>query len=380
MRITLLCIAVAAMVSSAPAAVVTYRMSYHDNGAGIPTANNWAVYASVSPDAGGLVEYNIDLLPYTFGGMSSNRGNGVVMSNPDTEEQRSLGFTAGRVSDALQGRYSGAQELSGGVPLIPIYGVGQQADDLDNYIPPDFTQQDAVFGAGRSPYGVQTFAGRNLFLIARGSWSGSVLPAFDSTSADTSARVWNSRSGLETSPATLIFDYSGPCGLGDCFSMVSLRNFGVSGSNLAVGGSIAVNGNNNRYISEVDQLTSDLDFGHAPIQTIGDESGNIYVMARLNGTAADIAALLGSLFNDVDATDSQFAALHAAYDGQFGSGGFNALFKFLNIQGAKVFDWDFRGHPGVTVDQLAAVPEPSSFCLLLGGVLMIARRRRWRRV
>ena len=146
----------------------------------------------------------------------------------------------------------------------------------------------------------------------------------------------------------------------------------------AVGGAIAVSGSNNSYVSEVDQLLDpSVNKGSAPIQGIGDESGNIYVMARLSGTAADIAAVLGNTTQDVDASDAEYSPLHVAYDTAFGNGGFNALFKFPNIAGAKSFNWDFTfGHPNVTVDQLAAVPEPGSMCMLAVAAGALWRRRR----
>src|SRR5947207_9252373 len=103
-------------------------------------------------------------------------------------------------------------------------------------------------------------------------------------------------------------------------------------------------------------------------------------MANLIGTATDRAAVLGGPSISpfvVTSSDPQFAALHAIYDSQFGQGGFNALFKFANISGdAKAFNWDFVGNPSVTIDQLAAVPEPSSIPLILAAAAAILRRRR----
>jgi hypothetical protein len=147
-----------------------------------------------------------------------------------------------------------------------------------------------------------------------------------------------------------------------------------------VGGSIAVTGSNNRYTSEVDQLTADnVTVGNTPIQTIGDEAGNIYVMAKLNGAAADVASFLGAVTADVDNTDSQFALLHANYDALFPGGSFNALFKFPNITGAKVFSIETTSstHGALSVDQIAAVPEPAAMgWMAFAGMGLLARRRR----
>ena len=73
---------------------------------------------------------------------------------------------------------------------------------------------------------------------------------------------------------------------------------------------------------------------------------------------------------------AQFQSLQAQFGNQFGAGGFNALFAIPNAAGPKVFNWDFSNFPGVTLDQLAAVPEPGwiSAIGILG--LMILRKRR----
>ena len=52
-----------------------------------------------------------------------------------------------------------------------------------------------------------------------------------------------------------------------------------------------------------------------------------------------------------------------------------ALFRFPNIAGPKVFNWDF-GYP-VIIESLAVVPEPASMLLLpLAASLGFVRRRR----
>jgi len=194
----------------------------------------------------------------------------------------------------------------------------------------------------------------------------------------TGASVWklNHPTGTETETATIEFRLQS---LAPCTSAFVLLTSTPQATNVAAGGAIAVSGSNNNYVSEVDQLLEpSVNRGSALIQTIGDESGNVYVMAKLRGTAADIATVLADTDQDVDASDSEFAALHAAYDAQFGDGGFNALFRFPNLAGAKVFNWDFSasGAANVTVDQLAAVPEPSLALAAVGGIVLLRRRRR----
>src|SRR6185503_4602757 len=156
----------------------------------------------------------------------------------------------------------------------------------------------------------------------------------ENLSVNTKASVWrlNHPNGTENEIATLQFALRD---IGVASASAVTLNGTAAFPNRAVGGSIAVSGANGKYASEVDQLVDPpASSGSAPIQTIGDEAGSVYVMAKLNGSAADIASLLTSITTDADATDSQFAALHAAYDSQFGGGGFNALFKFPNVPGA----------------------------------------------
>jgi hypothetical protein len=212
--------------------------------------------------------------------------------------------------------------------------------------------------------------------IATGTYSGTA-PGIETSSVNTKASVWklNHPAG-ETELATLEFRVPS---LAPCSSAFVLLTSTPQATNVAAGGAIAVSGSNNNYASEINQLLEpSVNKGSAPIQTIGDESGNVYVMAKLVGTAADIAAVLADTNQDVDASDPEFAALHGAYDSQFGGGGFNALFKFPNVAGPKVFNWDFSASiaPNVTVDQLAVVPEPSVFALAAMAGIVLSKRKR----
>src|SRR5688572_2909557 len=85
-------VGLAAATTTANAAVL-FTMSLDDNGAGVATAGQWAVYASVSADSQGLYGFGVDLLPFT--GTLLNRANGVAMENSSDGAQLNLGFSAG---------------------------------------------------------------------------------------------------------------------------------------------------------------------------------------------------------------------------------------------------------------------------------------------
>jgi hypothetical protein len=150
----------------------------------------------------------------------------------------------------------------------------------------------------------------------------------------------------------------------------------VGTQNQATGGFIQVTGANHSYRSEVDQLLDpSMNTGNAPVQTIGDEAGGLYVMAKVTGDAAAVAAVLTE-FNNASG-DSQAPLLHANYDSLFGAGGFNLLYRQDNFAGAKVVNWGFTTNTGATIDQLAVVPEPATMGLLaFAGMGLLARRRR----
>jgi len=408
-----------AAASTANAAVVTYTLSVNESATGTVLAGRYTVYATVSQaDNDGLFAFGLDMRG-TGAGEGGPAGFTIVNRSPNgkwdvdpldpnydpgaTYPTKYAGYGTGRGASASTGIVSGVTDLAKGADLINVFKIGQVAGNMNDHKPPpdNSTGVPVAYGSyvgdsgtdganGSSSYsvvfnraGVAPVAAGSI-RIATGNYTpGGVLPSIDGASANTKASVWklSHPQGTENEIAQiqiLFRDFAGPTGR----NFVGLANTADTGTptNVAVGGAIAVTGANGSYQSEVDQLTTDaVTAGNAPIQTIGDEAGNIYVLAKLNGTATDVAAFLNSpsITNDVDASDSQFAALHANYDSQFAGGSFNALFKFGNITGAKVFSIETTGTAGVSVDQLAAVPEPASLGLLgVAGLGLVARRRR----
>jgi hypothetical protein len=409
-----------ALASSAKAATVTYTLNLHESATGqYTTANQFAIYASVSQgDNAGLFAYQVDLKgtadvggPTTLtlanrtpSGLWEADANDPNFDPGAVYPTKFAGFGTGRAAIGSSGVVSGVTDLAKDVDLVRVYGFGQPpAHKMDDWRPPPDTSTGvavayaAYVGAtntdGRTtPYGapVNTIGGSSdptcgssllavpagSLRIATGTWTGTA-PSIEQLSANTKANVWklDHPNGTENEPATLAFVTRNF--VVDCFPYAALNGTPL-GTNQAVGGSISVSGSSNNYVSEVDQLLDpSVALGNAPIEGIGDEAGAVYVMAKLNGTSADIASLLNFLNQDVDASDSQFAALHAIYDSRFGAGGFNALFKFPNMAGAKIFNWDFRFN-NVTVDQLAAVPEPGAMGFMVLGMALAAQRRRVR--
>jgi len=397
-----------AAASTANAAVVTFTLSTHEGVTGAESANGWALYATVSQgDNAGLFAFGVDLKGTAdVGGptamtLTNRSPNGTWDTDPNDPNNdggvytKYAGYGTGRGNSPTSGVVSGVSDLAKGPDLIPVFNIGQQVVKMNdskpgpaqgslgpiaysNYVPVTGTDQNlgTPFNNAARPWVPQVASGS--VRIATGTFTGTM--GFDLGSVNTKASVWklshpNNTENDIASIQTIVRDFTAPPPGGN--DTVSL-NGTTKGTNQAVGGSIAVSGANNSYVSEVDQLLSpSVNTGNAPIQAIGDEAGNVYVMAKLVGSAADIATLLGNLTNDVDATDSQFAPLHANYDAAFGGGGFNALFKFGNVAGPKTFNWEFASTTGVTVDQLAAVPEPATISLLgLGALGLLARRRR----
>jgi hypothetical protein len=384
--------------------VVTYTLSLHESTACSFTANNqFTVWVTVEQATNsGLFAFGVDLTGTADAGGPTgmtvvNRTPNATFdadpSDPNYDPSnppptKYIGFGTGRGASGVTGVVSGVQDLAKGEDMIPLFEYGQKPIILNQSKPGPIIVQGVPVAYGNASSAANTDSvipplpctataptpgsGR----LLTGTWTGTA-PSIQTTSVNTKASVWklSHPNNTENEVATLQFVTRDLTPVLDSTGLTATPQ----NPNQAVGGSILVSGSNGNYASEVDQLLDpSMNKGSAVIQGIGDESGNIYVMAKLVGTAADIGAVLAALSNDVDASDSQFAALHAAYDGAFGGGGFNALFKFPNITGSKAFNWDFStGHPNVTVDQLAAVPEPASLSLLgIGVAALLLRRRR----
>jgi len=353
----------------AQAATVTFSLSPNDDGSGTHAPGMFAVYADVSLDNGGLFAFGVDLQGNIDAFLNmAPRGEFRDAPGGALNPIKYLGFSAGVTEDPVAGKISGLPDLAKGSNLIPVYGFGQEDGDLNNFRPPGYNPYfDSNGNAPGSAY-------KKHLLLGIGTYSGA-MPTWQRGSVDNKASVYDNRSGTESVLATLQLNEI----IFDDFSNVRLTS-AAEHANQAVGGAILVSGSNGKYASEVDQLQNpSVALGSAPIQTIGDEAGNVYVMAKLLGVESEIAAALSA--PDVASrvagpTDSQYASLHASYDAQFGGGGFNALFKFPNVAGPKVFNWDFSSH-GVTIDQLAAVPEPGTIGLIaLAATGLVLRRRR----
>lgn len=331
--LVLLIVAIAAECSQA--AVVTYTLSLCESPSGTAASNQFAVYATASQgDNSGLAAYSLDLTSSSdSGGPSSlslvHRSPSGTWDIDDSDENydgqayptKYGGFGAGRSASNTSGIVSGGQDLSRGGDLVRIYGVGQEAHRMNDFKPSpvagslgpiaykDYSAATGTDG-GIAPYGVPqntpgffTLAAGTVRLLT-GSWNGNP-PALQPLSANSNARVWKlNTSSDEMETAQLQYATRYMCG--DPGPLLWLSNTATS-SNRAVGGAISVSGANNGYRSEVNQLLEPpAALGSAPIQTIGDEAGSIYVMVKLLGTAADIARVLSLSTHDVDATDPQF--------------------------------------------------------------------------
>jgi len=360
-----------AAASTANAAIVTYTMSYNDDGGGGGAGSApgvFAVYATDTSDNGGIFGLGLDLQgPIDFLG---NTLQGVSWKKTTVPTNtKYAGMLAGFATDAAAFKISGLQDLSKGTDMIPVRGLGQVNGDLATLKPDaQHTQFTDLNGNG-------TVYNSNLLIAVGTVLAGADIHniKFERTSVDNVASVWQDSSGTGTANFKADLKYVGDVSAQDVFTVAGT----AAGTPRATDGKIVVTGSNNKYSSEVDALTSDANSGTASVQTIGDEAGNLYVMAKITGDATAVGNIL-SQFNNA-AADGEAAHLHQLYDSQFDGGSFNLLYRTANFAGAKNVNWDFSAGPnaGAVVDQLAVVPEPATMSLLgLGALGLLARRRR----
>ena len=163
-------------------------------------------------------------------------------------------------------------------------------------------------------------------------------------------------------------------------------------TNYAAGGQVTITGTNGGYRSAINPLASPQGIGSAVLNHIGPE-GRTLVMLWLNGSNSDINSLIGSLDGQpgydiagatVGNTDPLYADIHRL---QASYPGFTALAAFDSTTANGAFTWDFSGATlrdanggitsfNVTVDRIAAVPEPTLLSLL--GISCVLGLRRLR--
>jgi len=121
-----------AAASTANAAIVTYTMSYNDDGGGGGAGSApgvFAVYATDTSDNGGIFVLGMDLQgPVDFLG---NTLQGVSWKKTTVPTNtKYAGMLAGFATDAAAFKTSGLQDLSKGADMIPVRRLGQAAGDL----------------------------------------------------------------------------------------------------------------------------------------------------------------------------------------------------------------------------------------------------------
>jgi len=330
---------------------------------GAPRSFN--IFADVSTDNGGLLSFGLDLQ----GNITSLYNLAPAAHYTKTgSPSKSAGFLAQRIEDSSSGQVAGIQNLGAQANLVPIFGFGQEGGDLSAQapigpLPAGYTYSDESSHLIGSAYAAR-------LLLASGSGTNF---DWEAGSSETRAIVFVSRSGTSNTVAQIqthhiIVDTF--CDVADAW----LSN--NPGGNLQPDSFIEVHGRGGAYESVVHTLDEFNARGSVAIQTIGDDGGSVYVMAKLLGDSKTINQLLADVQEDVGPEDSQFIALHSRYDGNFIGGSFNALFKVSNVTGAKFFSWDFTRYAGVSLVQVAAVPEPGVISLTLSGLLVLNLRTR----
>jgi hypothetical protein len=175
--------------SAAAAPVVTYTLSYNDDGTGSDAPGYFAIYAQASADSGGIFAYGVDLMgpPLDF---LSNAGVGGRFRRT-LSGQKFAGFLIGFSADQVNGRISGLQDLSKLSDLIPIYGFGQVNGDLATRRPPgNYLEFEDINGNG------SLYQHRLLLGVGHTTWN--VFDVrFERASVDNKVSVFDDCSGVE---------------------------------------------------------------------------------------------------------------------------------------------------------------------------------------
>ena len=192
--------------------VVTYTLSINDNGSGVYTAGDFAIYLSDTLDNGGIVAATVGVTGATS--VKNMMPKGVYDDGTGTGNTLNEGFTTLRSSNFttaptstfdLQETVYGSQDLPQTPPTnVPIYGFGQTAGNLNN---------DAPSGSTGGFEKVQPVYGSPL-LMATGTYNGvdgslfftpgpSGTPSNPDPIANEGANVYQSDTSTQAIPANL---------------------------------------------------------------------------------------------------------------------------------------------------------------------------------
>src|SRR6266550_2036060 len=264
-----------AAASTANAAMVTFTLSYNDDGTGGgpgSSPNNFAVYADVTTDTaggaganGGLFAFGVDLVSAANAGIidttNANFGKAnltyVQMMAPSVIYRKTgspnkfAGIGAGISEDTTAGKISGLPDLARGTDatgnLVAAYGFGQETGDMTQWKPTGYTTTvDNNTNAPGTAYNAH-------FLLGIGGWDGTApnKPKWQVGSVDNKSSVYldRVRNLAATPPKTgfeSVIQVPDLKTAGDVTgrNFVGLANTADAGTptNVAVGGSIAVTG------------------------------------------------------------------------------------------------------------------------------------------
>jgi len=191
-------------VSNSKAAVVSYMLSYNDDGSsGAPAPGSapgsFAVYASDSPDNGGIFGLTVDLAGPIDSLANMLQGVSWIKSGAIPPRPKYTGFLAGFATDPVEFKVSGLQDLSKGSDLIPVYGLGQVSGDLYSLKP------GATYVLAADINGNGTVYNSDLLVAVGTVQAGQSITSirFDLTSGGNLANVFDDCTGTENLRATI---------------------------------------------------------------------------------------------------------------------------------------------------------------------------------